>query len=602
MVYVPPAEFDSGTVDPTGVFPGNVVDVQRVRLRGFCIDRLPVTAGEYADCQRGAGCTPPVTPPNIITGTCAIGVAGLERRPATCVNWYQAQRFCFTRGRRLPTEFEWELAARGTDGRVYPWGNEPDFTGRACQRSPGVADSCAVGSFPAGASPFGLLDMVGNAYEMTVGWNNPTRPATGVAIDPVDRGENGFSRVSRGPGNRVDARWWGPPAESSQATGFRCAMTLPSTCEGSDDPGCARCNAPCEAGESCQYADGYYACRPSCQEGSVRCGPSCVDPRRSSVHCGACGRACAAGETCHEGACVAPGAARPCPAGQTACDGACVVVGRDREHCRGCNLGCAAGELCAAGACQPARCAAGTVLIPAATFVMGSDQITAVPTSSPSRRVRLDAYCIGRTEVLAGDYVRCITAGACPVLRLSSGVPANANNTLPGREAYPQNMVRWEEAAAYCRWAGGRLPTEAEWEYAAKGDRGGPFPWGSDPDQGDACLAPRGSTTGGAACPAGSSLRDVSPFGVQDMAGNMTEWTNDLRGSLWPYSGSVVVNPGGNPRGYGHVIRGSGFEFSAFAEFRALADVTVRMTDLNGEVYDVRRGDRGFRCVLPPTP
>ena len=103
------------------------------------------------------------------------GVVGRERHPVDVVTWYQARGFCFWAGRRLCSESEWEKAARGTDGRLYPWGNEAPTCERAVMKTGGYdacgnANSFAVGSKPLGRSPYGVEDMLGNVSEMTQDW------------------------------------------------------------------------------------------------------------------------------------------------------------------------------------------------------------------------------------------------------------------------------------------------------------------------------------------------------------------------------------------------------------------------------------------------
>jgi formylglycine-generating enzyme required for sulfatase activity len=115
--------------------------------------------------------------------------AGKENHPVVNVSWTDIQSFCAWAGVRLPTEAEWEKAARGTDGRKYPWGNEPP-TMELCNFGKNVGDTTPVGSYPAGASPYGVLDMAGNVWEWVNDWydkeyysvspaKNPRGPATG---------------------------------------------------------------------------------------------------------------------------------------------------------------------------------------------------------------------------------------------------------------------------------------------------------------------------------------------------------------------------------------------------------------------------------------
>jgi formylglycine-generating enzyme required for sulfatase activity len=166
--------------------------------------------------------------------------------PINCVDWDQAMAYCRWKGKRLPTEAEWEYAARGNDGRIFPWGNEApsakrlNVCGSECAAmakrelsaewpayyndDDGWAATAPVGSYPEGASPFGALDMAGNVAEWTADWygvystkaeTNPQGPRTGT------------SRVSRGGGwlgpARATDREWPDPAVRAMDRGFRCA-------------------------------------------------------------------------------------------------------------------------------------------------------------------------------------------------------------------------------------------------------------------------------------------------------------------------------------------------------------------------------------------
>jgi formylglycine-generating enzyme required for sulfatase activity len=129
-----------------------------------------------------------------------------QDHPVTCISWRDAQAFCRWAGVRLPSEAEWEKVARGGDGRIYPWGDEPP-TDRLCNFNEKVGDTTPVGSYPAGASPYGCLDMAGNVWEWTStlwGWSYPYDPSDGrenlSASDSVFRVMRGGSWYSPASG------------------------------------------------------------------------------------------------------------------------------------------------------------------------------------------------------------------------------------------------------------------------------------------------------------------------------------------------------------------------------------------------------------------
>ena len=120
-----------------------------------------VTQAEYNECVSSGKCS---------ANQKYDGFTG-DRQPVVGVNWNDARTYCEWAGKRLPTEAEWEKAARGTDGRIYPWGNTIDPT-RANYADSGIGKTSKVGSYPSGASPYGALDMAGNAWEWVADWHD----------------------------------------------------------------------------------------------------------------------------------------------------------------------------------------------------------------------------------------------------------------------------------------------------------------------------------------------------------------------------------------------------------------------------------------------
>ncbi|MBI2899388.1 MAG: SUMF1/EgtB/PvdO family nonheme iron enzyme [Planctomycetes bacterium] len=278
MVYVPAAEFTMGSDD--GGY--DEAPAHRVRVSSFYIDRSEVTIGAFAEFVRRTrsydsiegfwfryspqGCRDilahcdPNAPRRRAAEAALRAMTGAERDdlPVRGVTWRDAAAYAKWAGKRLPTEAEWELAARGTDGRKYPWG--PTWDAKRCRAGLDAdAGPLAVGSFRDGASPFGCLDMAGNVWEWTADWYGeryyaeskgatdprgpegladgrlpgPT-PGVDLLRSPKQGRESNTRKVLRGGGwagtmtgqgaflSRATTRSWSNPSYAHPDVGFRC--------------------------------------------------------------------------------------------------------------------------------------------------------------------------------------------------------------------------------------------------------------------------------------------------------------------------------------------------------------------------------------------
>lgn len=218
------------------------------------------------------------------------------------------------------------------------------------------------------------------------------------------------------------------------------------------------------------------------------------------------------------------------------------------------------------------------VLVPAGEFTMGSSE------DRPSHQVYLDAFYMDRFEVTTSRYARFLQA-----TRRKPPEHWNQVNVVNHGDR-PVIGVDWYEANAYCRWSGKRLPTEAEWEKAARGTDGRKYPWGDQP--------PTPKTANFGKCcdwkgyvslaPAGSLKAGKSPYGIYDMAGNVYEWVADWYDENY-YKSSPNRNPKGPAKGTYKAFRGGSWH--SFAK-------DVRTTMRFGDVPTTQNGTIGFRCVM----
>lgn len=248
MVQVPAGKFTMGSNDGAP----NERPAHDVKVAAFDLDATEVTVADYAACTRTGACTaagssvdwPGITDAyrRVYDQFCNVDAPDRSDHPVNCVDWTQASAYCKWASKRLPTEEEWEYAARGTDGRRFPWGNDPagpkllDACGDECVAAAklfgqtwtplyagndGAPFTAPVGAYPAGRSPFGAYDMLGNVWEWTAsGWS-----------DDYKKARTDDARAYRGGGwasfdaSQVTAthRARMPPTARGHALGFRCA-------------------------------------------------------------------------------------------------------------------------------------------------------------------------------------------------------------------------------------------------------------------------------------------------------------------------------------------------------------------------------------------
>jgi formylglycine-generating enzyme required for sulfatase activity len=266
MILIPGGEYFMGSDEKDAL--DTEKPPHKVKLTPYCIDELEMTVAQYKECSDRGGCRragkenvwPGINDVQrkIYDPLCNIAdPVGKAKHPINCIDWDQAREACESRGGRLPTEAEWEFAARGPDGRVYPWGDEApsalllNACGKECvawqkkhhdpdnapalmyDEDDGFPNTAPVGSFPKGKSRYGLQDVVGNVWEWVADfYADYDKAATSTVTDPKGPA-TGTDRVIRGGAwNGAQPSWVRPsfrfhvaPSARSYGFGFRCAKS-----------------------------------------------------------------------------------------------------------------------------------------------------------------------------------------------------------------------------------------------------------------------------------------------------------------------------------------------------------------------------------------
>ena len=223
MVYIPAGDFSMGS--QSGAFAE--LALHTVWLDAYWIDKTEVTNAMVALCVQEAKCRPPSSNASF-TRSSYYDDPHYANFPVINTSWNDAMDYCKWAGLRLPSEAEWEKAARGTDGRNYPWGSAyPDCTLLDYSRC--VGDTVEVGSYPSGVSPYGALDMVGNAWEWVNDWYTDFYYAESPLKNPPGP-TSGNGHVVRGGGAvseniAVHVYHRANQASGSSGPGFRCAQS-----------------------------------------------------------------------------------------------------------------------------------------------------------------------------------------------------------------------------------------------------------------------------------------------------------------------------------------------------------------------------------------
>jgi formylglycine-generating enzyme required for sulfatase activity len=637
LVFHPATVTRLGCTEDDGACRDNEVVFRWVEVPARWYESREVSNRRYRRCVEAGACTPPEDPT-------AFEKPALENHPVVGVSWRQARAFARWAGRRLPSEAEWERAARGEINVIrFPWGNDRRRELANIWSNP--RDGIDGGTRPVGSYPslgYGMKDMPGNVWEWCQDRYQETHSAVTVGGAAV---REGWGRVVRGGSwrraidmARVSTRSWYEIEYSADDLGFRCVVDHDPPIDVSRLIRTAQRAFPIEVeagldlvGADLEAEDRRYLERRALTlyviEGRTeeallpaarRLTVDRADPVAGDIFVrfeAELLQRASADETAD--------VERGLEAYQAAVDLAPQLAGRfaafqgqlvfmlrravadheargEREAAkRAAELGlelvrddaifaAAVNRLTrdtGASTIWPAD-GKGMVWIGPQSFRMGSPpgESGASADEEPAHRVVLDGFWIDRTEVTNDEYRQCVRAGSCTPPQRSEVFDS------PNLGSHPVMWVTWFQAREYAAWAGKRLPTEAEWELAARSGSTTPYPWGASwvPGRANAIGTYREDGWGGTA-PVASF--DPSAWGIYDMVGNASEWVEDVYNETYfgaPRDGRAWIQETGLAGERRRVVRGGGYD-----------DPPQRQRVSRRGARQVENFNRavGFRCV-----
>ncbi len=506
MVYVPAGPFTMGS-DEGGK---DEKPVHQVELSAYYIDKYEVSWRQW----KLSGLPFAETLGNRLRIPEAPDWGIQDDHPVVSVSWHDAKSYAAWAGKRLPSEAQWEKAARGTDGRRFPWGNDaPTFERAIWDEHPQAKISTAtVDCCAAGASPYGVFNMAGNVYEWCEDVYDKSIYSRSPTRDPVAAGEGRY-RVLRGGAFLLEAedlrsayRYRLLPVDRTPYIGFRTVVPAVAA---------AAVAAPAVAA-------------PAVAAAAVAAAPP------QGWH----------GETM--------------PAGMRRGD----VEGEYLWE----------------------KDASAMVYVAAGPFTMGSEDGDA--DEMPVRRIHLSGFYIDKYEVTWRQW----RLSGLPELKDLDGRPIPPYKPVWGRDDdLPVTYIQWPDAVAYGQWVGKRLPTEAQWEKAARGDDGRTYPWGEAAPTFDLAVWKEHPIGREGPAPVDCCPQGASPYGALNMVGNAFEWCADFYAKDY-YSRAPQQNPFNDADARGRrVLRGGSFVLDA-EDLR----VTLRNRQYPSEGQDYV----GFRLVV----